>query len=394
MLKEHLRNIGFVGLFALLSVMASDSTSLALLPADPGVDRTVIAQAGEAAPDPGLPGAPETYDDIGPSDSLGPLEVEVAIIPSREAPVAGELWSVILEIQNKSDQPIWIIDSATVLTLAPEIFGQTGERQSLIAWFPSSRFRTGDEVIRVSGGSNYIISWKIDPLQYSLDAYKDDYEKSDDKKLGSFRGVFVRLAFTLKEFLFFNPGKFPIAATVHVWPVPPTFDSKGYVRNLGSSLTVTARRDILMEASTWVLIFGAAVGGVICFVLQLLVGLVAPVGRFQPTTQPTEGAKADLSGSDPGTTDRLAGTRRLVDSATRAVGGFVKVSPKTIAVGLASAVLLSGIATVLLSRLATTDFLLVVKVNDFWGAIATGFVIQWFGYRYLTRLIPTAKETK
>lgn len=60
--------------------------------------------------------------------------------------------------------------------------------------------------------------------------------------------------------------------------------------------------------------------------------------------------------------------------------------------GLASAILLASIATVLLSRLSTADFLIVVKVKDFWGAIATGFVIQWFGYRYLVRLLPTDKE--
>jgi hypothetical protein len=31
-------------------------------------------------------------------------------------------------------------------------------------------------------------------------------------------------------------------------------------------------------------------------------------------------------------------------------------------------------------RLATTDFIVVIKIKDLWGAIATGFVLQGFGY--------------
>jgi hypothetical protein len=38
-------------------------------------------------------------------------------------------------------------------------------------------------------------------------------------------------------------------------------------------------------------------------------------------------------------------------------------------------------------RLATTDFLIVVKVKDFWGAIATGFAVQWFGYPLLEKML-------
>jgi hypothetical protein len=67
-------------------------------------------------------------------------------------------------------------------------------------------------------------------------------------------------------------------------------------------------------------------------------------------------------------------------------GGFLAFF-KGITVGLSSAVILSGVVTVLVSRLASTDFLIVVKVKDFWGAIATGFAVQWFGFPLLERLL-------
>jgi hypothetical protein len=127
-----------------------------------------------------------------------------------------------------------------------------------------------------------------------------------------------------------------------VWTVPPAFDPDGMVLNVGESLTTECTERIEMEASPWVLTFAAAIGGILAHLLQRLV--------FPPD-----------------------------------VGG------PTIWIGLVTAMLLSGIGTILLSRLATTDFLLVVKVKDFWGAIATGFVIQWLGYSALTKLIEGAR---
>jgi len=48
--------------------------------------------------------------------------------------------------------------------------------------------------------------------------------------------------------------------------------------------------------------------------------------------------------------------------------------------GFAAAILLSGVSTVLFARLATSEFPIAVKVNDIWGAFATGFAVQLFGY--------------
>ena len=51
-----------------------------------------------------------------------------------------------------------------------------------------------------------------------------------------------------------------------------------------------------------------------------------------------------------------------------------------------ASVLLSIIGTILLSRLADTQFLVKVTVNDFWGAVAIGFVINATGKKLLAKI--------
>ncbi len=272
------------------------------------------------------------YDEIGQLTLLQRPDVDVGLTLSRERPIAGELWSVSGEIHNRSKTTAWIIDTKSVLTLAPEMWGQTSQRGSIPAFFPTIHSRQGDEVVRIDPGAKYVVIWKVNTLELKQDA-------------NSARQIFRRIGSALKDFTFFNPGRFVISSTVHVWSSPPLINSAGNVSNLGTSFPISVTKEVEMEASPWVLIFGAAVGGILCFLLQLLFGRI-PTGSS---------------------------------------GGEIA---KTIILGLFTTTLLSGVATVLISRLAKADFLLVVKVNDLWGAITTGFVIQWFGYEALTALVP------
>jgi hypothetical protein len=56
--------------------------------------------------------------------------------------------------------------------------------------------------------------------------------------------------------------------------------------------------------------------------------------------------------------------------------------------GLLTAILLSSIVTILLARLSETQFLVRVSINDFWGAIAIGFIASAWGTSILQRFIP------
>ena len=46
------------------------------------------------------------------------------------------------------------------------------------------------------------------------------------------------------------------------------------------------------------------------------------------------------------------------------------------------------IVTILLSRIADTQFYVRITVNDLWGAIALGFIANYAGYRFLLKLVP------
>ena len=72
--------------------------------------------------------------------------------------------------------------------------------------------------------------------------------------------------------------------------------------------------------------------------------------------------------------------------------GWVLCAKRMFAVELPSAMLLCVIGTIMLSRVGNTDFLISIKVQDFWGAIATGFVIQWLGLSWFMSRFKSGKE--
>lgn len=271
---------------------------------------------------------PNFEAEMGSDTPLPELDVDVILRPSRAVPIAGELWSVRGEIYNRSQFPIWIIDHTTRLTLPPEMYGQLVSTGSIAAFFPTIQSRFQSEVIRIDPGGNYFVTWKIDPIGNT------DTSNS----------LVRRIEFAITNFAFFNPGAFQMSATIHIWSSKrPAFTSVGMLANQGDSFCKSVSQEISMEASPWVLILGAAAGGAWCFVLQLLIGPSSPLG-----------------------------------------------SPNwisTVAVGIASSILLCSVVTVLLSRLAATDFLIAVRVKDIWGAVATGFAVQWFGYGVVAKLL-------
>lgn len=277
------------------------------------------------------PSASRLEGEIGESPVIPRPDVDVTLHPSREIPVAGELWSIAGEVHNRSEVPIWIIDHTTRMTLAPEMYGSSKQTGSIGAFFPTITSRPSSEIVRIDPGANYAVIWKLDPV-----AEKDAPNAE--------RTTFRRVINAIRDYAFFNPGKFRVSATVHVWQTKPRLGDDGLVENTGSSFPITVSKELVMEASPWVLITGAACGASLCFLLQLLTGQVS-------------------------------------------LGVTVGSVLKGVAVGLSTALIVSGVVTVLISRLATTDFIIVVKVKDLWGAIATGFVIQWFGYPLLERLV-------
>src|SRR5205807_6283669 len=55
--------------------------------------------------------------------------------------------------------------------------------------------------------------------------------------------------------------------------------------------------------------------------------------------------------------------------------------------GIAGAILLSTMITILLSRISETQFLIKVTITDVWGAIAMGFIANYFGAKALDKIL-------
>jgi hypothetical protein len=267
---------------------------------------------------------------VGEATVIPKPDVDIVLHTSRETPAAGELWSLSGEIHNRSQVPIWLVDQTTTMTLAPEMYGHSTRHRSVDAFFPTTRPGEGAEIVRIDPGASYAVVWELDPLG----------ERGGTSRRTSLRRVYT----AIRDFAFFRPGRFRVSSTIHVWQQKPELDANGGVTNTGASFPITISREFAMEASPWVLVTGAVWGGILCFILQFLNGQIQ-------------------------------------------IGAPVNVAVRDVAVGLGTALILNSVGTVLISRLATTDFIVVIKIKDLWGAIATGFVLQGFGYPALLRLL-------
>ena len=200
---------------------------------------------------------PNYKGEVGSDALLDKPDVDIRLFPSRESPVAGELWSMSGEIHNRSTKPVWIVDAQTVYTPAPEMWGLKSQRGSIGAFFPTIKNRSQDEVVRIDPGASYSVIWKISPLDAK------DREKN----------LFGEVSAILRNYVFFRPNNFVTSSTVHVWTTPPEFEN-GKVTNIGSSYPVSTIKEVTLDASPWVIIAGAAIGALFMFVLQLLFGRI------------------------------------------------------------------------------------------------------------------------
>jgi hypothetical protein len=140
--------------------------------------------------------------------------------------------------------------------------------------------------------------------------------------------------------LFIPPGSYSVTIVSDYWLSEEEARNKSTEGRLSYSTILT----IPIVASQATVIIGAVIGGLIAYFLL-------PNTRFF-TTPPRQGKPTFVVG------------REYTQS-------------------ILASVLLSIIATILLSRLADTQFIIKVTVNDFWGAIAIGFVVSASGKKIL-----------
>jgi hypothetical protein len=136
-------------------------------------------------------------------------------------------------------------------------------------------------------------------------------------------------------YLFFEPGDYQIVVNAKYWTQDKWVEDdicKDCYR------TETIGVDLSVKTPQFVILFGAMVGGISAFILG------TAQGKFQQ----------------------------------RPIRFFL---------GLLGALILSGISTILLYRVSDSRFIVTISVNDFWGAIAVGFVAEYAGISFLENII-------
>jgi hypothetical protein len=266
-----------------------------------------------------------------------PSDVEIILRPSRNFLVAGDLWSVEGEVRNHSKtQPIWIVNRSTTLMFPSEVYGATSTAIDSYAIFPA-----GAQITQITDSSQdvrYYSTVRIDPQGSYVFSWAPPSRMGNPTQ---FLPHAVNPLRDITEYAFLTPGDFWGVANVHVWYAAPSFHTNDVVNPISfeNSFVTTQEQQFPIQASPWVLIAGGTLGGLLSVVLQMINGGIRPPERANPL--------------------------HVLAWAVLAVGG---------------AVLLAGVVAVLFARVAATDFFVAVKVNDVWGAIATGFIVALVGF--------------
>jgi hypothetical protein len=154
-------------------------------------------------------------------------------------------------------------------------------------------------------------------------------------------GIWAQQYHSLSEeirLLTFQPGEYSIKIVAAYWT-----DEASVGKPLQDAHSDTVDIKIPIVAPQWVIMFGAMIGGLIAYFLL-------PQFRLNPE-------KINLS-------------------------------------GITTALLLSIIVTILLSRIADTQFFVKISVNDIWGAIAVGFLGCASGTNIIKKFLPHETQPK
>lgn len=290
-----------------------------------------------------------TYAEL-PQPAVRPLQsadksgdILITIETSRAQPTAGSGFGLSAQIKNASEKPITISEKTTTLLLPPEVAGSQDLGESTYwAYFTteSSTYSTGnayESKLTIAPGDAYTVAWSWIPPGTQV-------HKTVTSAFPQFIVTICRTIALELQFVFFPPGDYKASVIVryHVEGEPAE-----------SYRTATQSALIHVNAPQSVILFGAAVGGLLGYAISLMF--------LSDKKRKTETA----------TKSRTANILRLLS-------------------GAIGSILLSAIVTILLSRLSETQFLIRVTINDFWGAIAMGFVANLVGIKILQKILSSA----
>lgn len=293
--------------------------------------------------------------------------ISIAIGSSRAQPTAGTGLAINAQIKNLSSRTVYLQSQSLTLEVPPELQGPFAslEDATYYAYFPTEagfdsagKSKTPyNAKVALRAGDSYRVFFGIKP---SLKTIPESGSAERGRKLESPSTLVEVATNVLNEvgtelnFMFFSPGDYEITVSARYWidPKLPEDDSR-----------TTVQSTILhVAAPQFVILFGAALGGLIAY-------FILPGAR-----------------------------RRLVELPFRLETRLTYVSyavERTLreAAGIVGAVLLSTLVTILVSRISETQFLIRVTVTDLWGAIAIGFFANYSGTRLIDRLLGSTGQT-
>lgn len=296
--------------------------------------------------------------------------VTLKITPSRGRVAAGEAWSLFGVVENQGSKAIYIVQEFTPLVLPLELMGiEDISKATISGYFPTSE-KDGYRVVRIFPKQSYPVVWDIDPLKAIHEKKPKEDKQSeetttDDKSEihpGSFRdwvGLWSEISFSMRRFIFLQPGRYEVTVAMHYWleDPKPYLDSTiepQIPADLTGAPSIRAVVSMDVEASAWVILFGASIGGSIAYLILWLV-----------------------AGREPSRISKHIALARIA--------------------GLLSAALLGGVVALFLQRIGNANFVVNININDFWGAIIVGFIAEYMGIKIIDQLLkrpPTTEQQK
>jgi hypothetical protein len=250
--------------------------------------------------------------------------IEIKVETFRKQIVPETAVGVIADITNNSSASIYLRQQDVQLVLPADV--DILAKGSWEGWFPTEY--TDPHEISIKPSETYRVFFS-EPNQNIPTAGKSSMISD------------VRQWF---QFINFTPGTYPITVEAKYWDHSKCEGDDYH--------TAVAAKTGEFVAPLSIILLGAALGGLIFAVLSMV-----------------RSEQSSVNGAAAGRLD------------------VVKALTKTI-VTLFGSILLSVIITILLSRIAETEFFIKVSVSDFWGAIAVGFLANYGGWALLDKMVP------
>ena len=277
--------------------------------------------------------------------------IDIKVETSRSQPTVGIL-GISARITNISNSTIYLRAKDMDLVLPPELEVSRADVNSRWAFFPTEKLPADDpwEVsIILSPGDSYPVFWRTDPnFGLEPDATSQDVIKTQSNAASggqrisdTFKIIGDEIASEMR-FLFFPPGDYNVTVVAKYRTTSEESANSTY-------RTVAATSTIHVVAPPFVILFGAALGGVLAYFI-------------------------------------VPGLRKHLSYSPTKFRGWVARFAKE-AGGISGSALLSAVVTILLSRISESQFLIQVTVTDFWGAIAIGFVANYLGWNVLGKIV-------